>query len=76
MILATEPKTRLPNSELVFGKTFSDHMLEVEYDAAKGGWGKPLISPYHKLQIDPAASVLHYALEVHTPYLQKSFFFK
>jgi branched-chain amino acid aminotransferase len=64
VIRTTEPKTRLPNKDLVFGKTFSDHMLEVEFDSGKGGWGKPLVSPYHKLELDPAASVFHYALEV------------
>ena len=64
MIRTTEPKTRLPNNQLLFGKTFSDHMLEIEYDAEKGGWGKPVISPYHRLSLDPASSVLHYALEV------------
>lgn len=57
------PKTKLPNEELVFGKTFTDHMLEIEWTAEKG-WGTPVISPYHNLELDPSAVVLHYAFEL------------
>ncbi len=52
-----DPKT------LTFGTTFSDHILEVDWRAGEG-WNAPVISKYHKLAIDPAASVFHYALEV------------
>jgi branched-chain amino acid aminotransferase len=38
-------------------------MLEVDYTTEKG-WSKPLISPYHCLQIDPRNSTLHYAIEL------------
>ena len=48
---------------LKFGATFTDHMLEVDYKAGEG-WKTPLISPYHALPIDPAASALHYSLQV------------
>ena len=34
--LTKEPKTMLPNNELLFGKTFSDHMLTVEWDNKNG----------------------------------------
>ena len=51
------------NDTLSFGTTFTDHMLEVDWTAT-AGWGAPVISPYHNFQMDPAASVLHYALEV------------
>lgn len=40
----------------------TDHMLEIDWDQ-NSGWGKPLISPYHNFQMDPANSTLHYALE-------------
>lgn len=59
----TNSKTPLPREELVFGKTFTDHMLEIEWTADKG-WGKPHISPYHNLSLDPASCVLHYAFEL------------
>jgi branched-chain amino acid aminotransferase len=37
-------------------------MLEVEWNNVSG-WGKPRIVPYHNLSLDPACSVLHYAVE-------------
>ena len=37
-------------------------MLEVDWDS-KNGWHSPVISPYHKLELDPACSALHYALQ-------------
>ena len=47
----------------MFGRTFSDHMFEVDWNV-KSGWDAPLIRPYGPLSIDPAASSLHYALQV------------
>jgi branched-chain amino acid aminotransferase len=58
----TTPKAKVPHTKLVFGHTFTDHMLEIDWDAAKG-WSNPVISPYHPLQLDPAVSSLHYALQ-------------
>ena len=46
--------------ELQFGKTFSDHMLQIPYKKALGGWQDPVIVPYGDLTISPAASSLHY----------------
>lgn len=57
---ASKPK---PNSELVFGKSFTDHMLTVEWTAEKG-WGTPEIKPYQNLSLDPSAVVFHYAFEL------------
>nr|CAG4648626.1 EOG090X051P [Polyphemus pediculus] len=50
-------------SSLVFGKYFTDHMLEVPWTSEKG-WAKPLISPMHDFKMHPAAKVLHYAIEL------------
>lgn len=55
-------KSKLSKDSLKFGATMSDHMLEIDWDAKKG-WHAPRIVPYQALQIDPAASVLHYGLE-------------
>ena len=52
-----------PNNELVFGRTFTDHMLTVEWTAEKG-WAAPQIKPYGPLSIDPSCCVLHYAFEL------------
>ncbi len=59
----TKAKPKVEKELLKFGATTSDHMLEVDWDAQKG-WHAPRIVPYQPLQIDPAASVLHYGLEV------------
>lgn len=59
----TTPREKLPKEQLVFGKSFTDHMLEVEWTASEG-WGTPKILPYHNLSLDPATVVLHYAFEL------------
>ena len=52
-----DPKT------LVFGKTFTDHMFLLNYDAGKG-WHDARIVPYAPLELAPSAMVFHYAQEV------------
>jgi len=47
---------------LVFGKQFTDHMLEVDW-TAEGGWSNPKIVPYHNLSLPPSCSSLHYAIQ-------------
>ncbi|KAF2367750.1 Branched-chain amino acid aminotransferase II [Trinorchestia longiramus] len=49
--------------DLVFGVSYTDHMLEIEWTEADG-WGKPKISPFHYLNMHPGAKVLHYACEL------------
>ena len=56
-------KEKPDSSTLVFGKSMTDHMFIVDYDAGQG-WHDPRIVPYAPLQIDPAAKVLHYAQEI------------
>jgi len=59
----TTPKKKYTDkTALIFGKEFTDHMLEIEWNL-KEGWGAPTIRPYHNLSLPPSASVLHYALE-------------
>lgn len=60
---ATVLKEKPDPSSLVFGATFTDHMLTVEWSSTSG-WEKPHIKPFENLPIHPAASVLHYAVEV------------
>ncbi|GAA5906656.1 hypothetical protein JCM6882_008086 [Rhodosporidiobolus microsporus] len=54
------PKPMPESSTLVFGQTFTDHMLTVPW-SIEDGWGVPTIKPYGPLEISPAATVLHYA---------------
>lgn len=58
-------KAKPENPENVpFGHVFTDHMLEIDYDANNGGWGKPRISEFGDLKLHPASSSLHYAVEL------------
>lgn len=61
--LTTTPKELLPNDELLFGQSFTDHMLAIPYTKNEG-WGTPEIKPYGPITLDPAASVFHYAFEL------------
>lgn len=36
------PKTPLPSSKLIFGKTFTDHMLMIPW-SSESGWAEPVI---------------------------------
>ncbi len=47
-----------------FGTLFSDHMVSIEYDEAKGGWHNATLGPRQPITLDPAAAVLHYAQEI------------
>ncbi|XP_026307902.1 branched-chain-amino-acid aminotransferase, mitochondrial [Piliocolobus tephrosceles] len=51
-----------PGEPLVFGKTFTDHMLLVEWNDK--GWGQPRIQPFQNLTLHPASSSLHYSLQL------------
>lgn len=55
-----------PSETLVFGKTFTDHMLMVEWSEKKG-WSHPRIQPFQSLTLHPACSALHYSLQVAWP---------
>jgi len=46
-----------------FGKHFTDHMVAIDW-TIDGGWHNARVLPYGPLQLDPAASVLHYAQEI------------
>merc|ERR1712230_84216 len=56
------PKALVSNQDLVFGRTFTDHMLSIEWTAAQG-WLAPRMTPYQNLSLDPATCVFHYAFE-------------
>jgi len=57
------PRPRPNETELGFGKYFTDHMLLVEFEQGRG-WHSPRIVPYGPLHLDPAAAVLHYGQEL------------
>ncbi|MCH2450124.1 MAG: branched-chain amino acid aminotransferase [Gracilimonas sp.] len=49
-------------NNLVFGRKFSDHMFEMEFQDDK--WGNPVIKPYAPFKMTPATNVLHYGQAV------------
>jgi branched-chain amino acid aminotransferase len=52
-------KAHPPESELGFGRHFTDHMLLVDFHDGRG-WSDARVVPYGPLSLDPAAAVLHY----------------
>ena len=63
-ITLSETRKPIPDPDtLVFGKTFSDHMFLMNYDAGEG-WHDPRIVPYGPLSLDPSCMVFHYAQEL------------
>lgn len=50
-------------SNLGFGKHYTDHMFIMNYDEGQG-WHDPRIIPYSPLTLDPASMCLHYGQEV------------
>lgn len=77
VVRTRKPAKRPANETLVFGRTFTDHMLSIPWsesptaDAVKAaggaegavsGWETPQIHPFADISLHPAASVLHYGL--------------
>lgn len=49
-------------SKLSFGKMFTDHMFECDFE--NGAWQTPKIRPYQPITFDPSAKVFHYGQAV------------
>ncbi|WP_342512356.1 branched-chain amino acid aminotransferase [Sporosarcina sp. FSL K6-1522] len=63
-IRMSETKKAKPLSdELVFGRTFTDHMFIADYTEGLG-WHDHRIVPYEPLTLDPAAIIFHYGQTV------------
>lgn len=50
------------DTELGFGKYFTDHMFTMDWSVDKGFYNAKIV-PYAPIQMDPASMVLHYAQE-------------
>jgi branched-chain amino acid aminotransferase len=61
--LAATRKPRPQDSELVFGRTFTDHMAIADWESERG-WFDPRVVPLRAFSLDPAAAVFHYAQEM------------
>ena len=64
IILSKDLKAKpADESNLGFGKRFTDHMFLLNYSQEKG-WYDARIAPYGPLSMDPASMVLHYGQEI------------
>ena len=65
-MIESEVKLNKPEnpSAYSFGKLFTDHMFQVDWDFTTG-WGKPRIDPYEPLKIDTTATSLHYGISAY-----------
>ena len=57
------PKELIPESELGFGRYFTDHMFVIDYERELG-WINPRIVPFENISLHPASTVLHYGAEI------------
>ena len=57
------PGTMPLESELGFGRVFSDHMLVMDYEQGIG-WHNARIIPFGNISLHPASTVLHYGAEI------------
>jgi branched-chain amino acid aminotransferase len=57
-----DSKVEIPDN-LVFGRTFTDHVFEMDYSPEEG-WHNPRIKPQGDLELSPAAMVFHYGQAV------------
>ena len=63
-IVECNTEKKMPNeSELGFGKYFTNHMFVMEYEEGKG-WLNPRIVPFENISLHPASTVLHYGAEI------------
>lgn len=58
-LIDDKSEVSLPEN-LLFGKVFTTHMFEMDYDESKGGWINPQITKVDTLSLSPAAMVFHY----------------
>ena len=56
------PKQKTKDSELGFGKVFTDHMFTMDWDK-ENGWHDAQIIPFGDISLSPACNVFHYSQE-------------
>ncbi len=57
--LCEKQKSIPASKDFGFGQHFTDHWFSAKYSAERG-WHSAKVAPYGAIQMDPAASVLHY----------------
>ncbi|NOX66963.1 MAG: branched-chain amino acid aminotransferase [Chlorobi bacterium] len=56
---SSHEEIKIPEN-LVFGRTFTTHVFEMDYIADEGGWKNPTIKKFSDVNLSPAALVFHY----------------
>lgn len=60
---SSNPKSESERNQILenpgFGRSFTDHMVLIEFDSEKG-WHDAKVLPYGEIKIDPANMTLHY----------------
>jgi len=56
---SSQEEIKIPEN-LIFGRTFTTHVFEMDYIADEGGWKNPKIKKFSNVDISPAALVFHY----------------
>ena len=59
----TTPKEKIDETNLGFGKYFTDHMFVMEYNKEEG-WHNARIEPFSNISLPPSAAVFHYGAEI------------
>ncbi|UOR11887.1 branched-chain amino acid aminotransferase [Halobacillus amylolyticus] len=63
IVKSTNKKSKPQTDQISFGKTFTDHMFIMDYEADIG-WNNPRIVPYEPITLDPASMIFHYGQTV------------
>lgn len=63
IIESDKPFVMPPESELGFGKVFTNHMFVMDYEEGRG-WYDARIVPFGNVSLHPASTVLHYGAEI------------
>jgi len=63
IVKTTTPRQKPDESNLGFGKYFTDHMFVMDYDVEQG-WHDAKIIPFGPIEMSPACNCLHYSQEV------------
>ncbi len=65
LIETNNTKTKVEfEDNLLFGRTFTPHVFEMNYNEKMGGWHSPTIKKFENLQLSPASLVLHYGQSI------------
>jgi branched-chain amino acid aminotransferase len=63
IIKTLKPKKMGDPEKLIFGHSFTDHMLYSEWNE-ETGWDRIVIKPWENLSLAPSATVFHYGVSV------------